>query len=444
MLWCIFVYSSAKMAMVKQEHEEEEVAESKWLYSDQWLVDSVEMKEEEEKPNVFGNNGGVVYDETDKYDETNYDGTGEETDLVGSQVTNDEVDSDSKIVDRHVLSHEEGDKKVIVSDVLGNLCRHQCNSCKKMYETVSGLRKHFKKTGHATQPFNFKSCLFRKVFYTCKICQKKTLCDKHIFLGHARQSHRIQTLAQYLQMTGSVREVASYKREQKRKEELEKLKVEMINSAPVSTKVGNLCRFKCQTCAKKYASKGSLHQHLKVTGHAEPTESVLISSLSKAIVHKCQICSKRILCDLRDLRNHIQVHKIDTLKDYIDKTNLMRISYYSTEKLNLLYKTQSSKYEFTSEYKNSCKFKCTRCAYTCSTWSSLTKHVSVKKHGPLDRIAEYLQKIVFFKCNMCDETVFCEKRFIRSHFYKHKLTVKTYHSSVKHINSVGEMRKKYM
>ncbi len=116
----------------------------------------------------------------------------------------------------------------------------------------------------------------------------------------------------------------------------------------------------------------------------------------------------------------------------------------SPKNLYLLYKTQNSKNSLASENKNLCDFKCTRCAYTCSTWSSLKKHVLVKKHGPLEGIAQYLQKIVFYKCSMCDEKMPCDKSFIQRHFHQHKLTVKTYYSSVKNINSEGEMHKTYL
>ncbi len=85
----------------------------------------------------------------------------------------------------------------------------------------------------------------------------------------------------------------------------------------VSDVVGSLCVYRCKRCGTTHKTRSSLWHHFRKTGHREHG-SDLSSYLIKRVLHKCQLCSKKILCDAHVILGHLRAHNISRIKDYTD------------------------------------------------------------------------------------------------------------------------------
>ena len=82
-------------------------------------------------------------------------------------------------------------------------------------------------------------------------------------------------------------------------------------NGPVTTRVANLCRFRCPVCRAEFETAPALklHQWRKCRGSHAFREST--NCCSKVVLHRCFICHKTVLCERTYLRNHLKYsHKL--------------------------------------------------------------------------------------------------------------------------------------
>ncbi len=77
-----------------------------------------------------------------------------------------------------------------------------------------------------------------------------------------------------------------------------------------------------------------------------------------------------------------------------------------------------------------CRYQCPKCEVTYATRGSLCRHFKKTKHVTLSEICvnDYLIKITAYQCQICSQTVLCDKEVIRLHLlHKHsKMSLKEY------------------
>ncbi len=221
------------------------------------------------------------------------------------------------------------------------------------------------------------------------------------------------------------------------------LKKKALENAPVSDIIKNLCEFQCPQCKRKYFLKNSLQRHLKNTNHGSMTtrESVM-KYMAKIVVHKCHVCSKKILCEIVTVRSHIKrCHGIASIKIYCEKYGLtyeIRKSNIAKNEVKQMCQNLIKNQTATFFVGNLCSFKCSKCEYSCHSWRLMTKHVNDKSHGLLLKPSAYLSSIRLHKCQMCQELLLCDYLIIKDHIKnKHKTKMAAYNSLFPHIESLN-------
>ncbi len=192
------------------------------------------------------------------------------------------------------------DDSVNVTRKFANLCRFRCKLCDFERNGRFNIIYH-SKICHPKEYTGKKRDLFKHVYqrikttwHLCHVCDKKILCEKIDICGHARTVHGLSA-TQY----GSIAE-----------------KVEEKSVGTATNEIANLCRFRCRICGFEVGC------HLKIIAHSKSNhyqEHVLVKIKGETRTyeristswHHCKVCSKRILCDLLAIRNHVyQKHKL--------------------------------------------------------------------------------------------------------------------------------------
>ncbi len=89
-----------------------------------------------------------------------------------------------------------------------------------------------------------------------------------------------------------------------------------LEHAPVSNTVASLCRYKCKECGKIYQARFSLGKHLRQANHAIVGRGCINDYLIKIVSHKCQICFRKVLCDVTTIKEHLRnCHKLKSLNE---------------------------------------------------------------------------------------------------------------------------------
>ncbi len=225
----------------------------------------------------------------------------------------------------------------------------------------------------------------------------------------------------------------------------------IMDKAEISIKVGNLCEYKCNVCGKCYKSKQALSNHFMKTNHVQHEENLNLECyLVKAVLHKCQLCSKKIICERVPLLSHLlYCHKINTFKEYIlmtkaqeEKQGIIRINL--KKEVEQILKTETKDFEITEGFDSHCTFACNVCHKTFKNWRALKYHVASKNHGKITSFSQFLKLIFLHKCKVCLEVIFCDQQIISSHLKTHKLTMKSYKEKKFKANIKEDYAKQYM
>ncbi len=401
------------MLKIKQEKIEDDSS----FNSDQWLRDSVKTEEEDVKNELLTKNHDL---KLEAVEDNNKQGLrkGEKQDEVYVYLSKGNL-SDKQFW-KDVMEKE------TVSKEVKSLCKYRCPKCGKIFQSKEALRHHLRRSKHAIESrTKLSNYLTKIVVHKCKICNERMLCDMKAIRSHIVQCHKIK-IDKYIEMACDMREFLKSEGKRRKRDKPDST----FSSAPVSKEIGSLCRYKCQICNTIYGSSVGLHKHFRKTGHGNHSMSMLKECLIKTVTHKCHYCSVMVLCDMHILRSHVLTHGVRSLRDYMKTAGVNRSlnTLDTQERHKLLFKQNLPKTEseITRAIGNLCKFKCTKCEYTCPSWYKLKCHITSKGHGKISTMTNYVQKETYHKCCICDKVLLCDKLKIGRHVRIHGLTLGTY------------------
>ncbi len=205
---------------------------------------------------------------------------------------------------------------------------------------------------------------------------------------------------------------------------------EAMEHAAVSDCIANLCEYRCAKCSRVFTSRQSLIGHFKKTGHACVKEVNINNFLTKIVMHKCQICSRKILSDKQCIKNHLRNKHNINQQEYITKTKVENKCKRSEWKKEFDKRCASDlkNNDISESVGNYCKFSCTRCEFSCKSWQLMTKHLYSKAHGDIiSSPLKYLKTLKLHRCYICRKLVLCDNQLLTNHLKEyHKMTLPAY------------------
>ncbi len=183
---------------------------------------------------------------------------------------------------------------------------------------------------------------------------------------------------------------------------------------------------------------------MQKTKHAILSRGFSKTYLIKIVAYYCKICSEKVLCDTREIKNHVRIHQIKTLKEYVDKTDEIRESRKTQieNSFDNFCSKITMKQKPTQMVGNLCIFSCSKCDFSSKKWSFMKVHIKTCSHCPVRPPFLYATSTTLHKCQVCSKLVLCDKKIINQHISKHNYNIKTY-KAMSNIPNQEEMFKEY-
>ncbi len=394
-------------------------------------------------------------------------------------------ESVSKIKQLKLL--EEG---TISKGKIGNLCRFACPRCKKTTKSLSVLRRwhsdHQLKCSFPIKYNTWEEFAIKVVTHQCGICSKIILCEKDFILMHARL-HKIKSVNEYVEKTGSVMKPSMRKRRETI-QEIEKCEVlksvdsnhkntsekskshkskevsplvkspgitsevsinsqdesdkshhmsNILEEAPVSETLDkDLCSFSCTECQETLSTWQGIKCHMKATHQIIPKNSEHLRYMLKIVVHICKICSEKVICESTFLNHHVRKHNM-SLQEY--KLQFACESVSRTKQFKLLEEGKSSN----DQIGNMCEFTCPHCEMINNSFATLRSQHRTKRTNCPFKIRyksweECATSVTTHSCGICSKLLPCDMEFIKEHIRQHK--IKSVNEYLKKTGCVRELR----
>ncbi len=310
-----------------------------------------------------------------------------------------------------------------VSRNVADLCEYQCPKCSKIFSARDLLIRHFKKTKHVEFfQGSVNKYLVKVVAHKCYICSNIFLSDKKVILSHISQSHKIDNLKKYCDMTEATNEF--------------KIVSTKCSSLPeyhfdTTGMIANLCKFSCQKCKYSSWSWGLMARHLRSSTHTTFLSADQYATRKK--FHKCFVCKEVLLCDSRIICSHAVAHQMKLadyrklnkkpvknelyamyckeLKDVISKIPVVEAKPHYVLSPNSL-----PNHQVTRDVGNCSFFKCPRCNESDLSYKLLLAHCKKEhqmKHVPFN--SQNVAEARYHKCHVCDKIVLCDEHLIARH-----------------------------
>ncbi len=208
-----------------------------------------------------------------------------------------------------------------LSKTVGNLCVFACSICKSQYNNSLCFRNHFAK--HWPRPIEPLTTYLDKGFsYQCNLCSKLMLCDKNILQSHMRVVHgkkkndkesvSFSSKSQYHMLQDLFTKDIPVSSTLSKKSVLP---VEKLHIKEITSKIGNLCRYKCPYCdSKDFTSFTNLRQHCKMAHNFGLSYNP--SLVTEARWHACLLCPMAVMSDRYFLSKHLTMTHKKCLPDY--------------------------------------------------------------------------------------------------------------------------------
>ncbi len=310
----------------------------------------------------------------------------------------------------------------MVSDSVADLCQYRCKNCDATFSSRLLLARHLKKTNHAQVRYGtLNNYLTNVVAHKCQLCFKRILCDKRTVLSHLIQHHNISTFKEYCDKTNT-----KYKgRKSQYLMEYNLFGTSSTQNEP-TTRVEDLCQFKCVSCDFTCLKWRLMTKHINTTGHGSVLS--LTKYIASVTFHKCLVCEELVPSDYHIIANHLRIHKL-TMKTYKNMFNISR-SDNTKEKVGRPKKSRAKNKAFgksllnapiSNAISNLCEYKCPNCDLTFPSKNSLSYHFKKSKHAVSQgkgKINNYLTKTVAHKCTVCQRRVLCDSVTIMNHVWK--------------------------
>ncbi len=314
----------------KRKWEDEEFCTD--FLSDEWLRENVEMEVAETKPKIKLELVKTESAECSSNDVIRHARKGDEK----LEVPSKNVPIVPKIKKRRKNKDKEQKKQSLViknADVSesasSGLCTLTCTVCSSKYSSWDEFKKHMKSKHNTTlvRKTDFEKYLTNAVVHVCRICSEKILCDSTHLGQHYHSKHKMG--------------LSEYRKQFCCETYIEKREKILINGALSTNIIGDLCTFQCQVCAQTFNGIRAIQIHSKECC-PNVQAKFWVDCITKVITHKCNICSKPMLCDQHIIMSHLRhSHGYKNLDEYAKKEG---ITYITNKELkqNLTF-TQSCK-----------------------------------------------------------------------------------------------------
>ncbi len=484
-------------------------------YNDEWLKENVEMEVAETKSQVKlettktecveGFSGDVIPHARNE-DET-MTGSSKKK-MIVPKIKKRHNNKDKEIQEQSLVK-----KKAAVSEsATSGLCTMTCIFCSDKYSCWDEFKKHMKLKHNkiVIRKPDFEKYLTKATVHVCRICAEKVFCEGKHLADHFATKHKLN--------------LSNYRKKYNCESWVEKLEKVLINGTLSTDTIGDLCTFQCQTCQQTFNGTRAIQNHSRECC-PNVQAKFWVDYIREIVTHRCNVCSKLILCDRSLISAHVtRNHGFKNLDEYAKKEGFTYITNkelkqnltftqncksrsarklngtkYVLEKnvrecVNLVDQDQSKNNDAEGDYslkkclakmtksksasnkihtskkgiealsennsrkegkrpvtitvqmedlvmKNAevsenaetglCTFTCPDCSVNYRSRVSFELHMkkSHNKHIKMTNVesCRFMTKATVHVCQICDERVFCEKTFLKGHFFnKHKLTLSSY------------------
>ncbi len=212
----------------------------------------------------------------------------------------------------------QGEGGVVVTHKVANLATFSCRWCDFSSAFWKELRLHLVGSKRCSSRVARGMDLLRdfvspgSAWHACVLCGKRVVCTVHSIRLHISRWH------------------SSVRMEEYRDRVRRKLGLEGVTR----TDVANLCTFSCPKCAvwgttTTFRGWRRLRQHMKEKHSSTPSNhskstvgsreieiELFLEAGRPPVWHQCQVCRRRVLCDLDFIGCHVRLHRM-TLRKYI-------------------------------------------------------------------------------------------------------------------------------
>ncbi len=223
-----------------------------------------------------------------------------------------------------------------------NKCSFLCKICNQMFDTKDKLKIHTKEEHKNSEicSSEWDQTVAKFLLHTCQICQENVLWEKEAVTNHLKSKHGISKLdyaSKYLE---------SYEENEECQKEMKKYDDWM-----------NRCIFQCLLCESHVSMtrKSTLISHIRCR-HKEDRLDYFgrfkDETMTKAVHHVCQICTKSLLWDESAIQKHIklcheltpEIYKAKFMSSYTEDTKLIeKLRREENHQLFVATKTSKSK-----------------------------------------------------------------------------------------------------
>ncbi len=311
---------------------------------------------------------------------------------------------------------------------LNGLCHFKCLQCSTRHEGWEFFCSHMKQS-HNEKPkrADHKMFLSKAILHVCEICSKRILCDCSFLESHMNHKHQMPIL-EYRRLyednhAPKPKDIIS-------KGELRGKQMQTLAAGTLSmNKIGNFCSYKCPSCNTTSNNYDTFRRHKAKNKMCSQEISAkdFYMYTTEVVTHRCNICSKLLLCDLKFISIHMFNHGIKKIGEYSERTGC-EVSTSSKIRSKAMEEVfQGAK--MSDSIGNLCKYKCTNCGHIRTNWPGMMDHLKKNKH--YDSCGKewfrYLTETVIHQCVMCSQKVLNDRYFIKSHLRKsHGLTLRDY------------------
>ncbi len=310
---------------------------------------------------------------------------------------------------------------------VSGLCIFKCTDCDSTFTNWESLSSHIKTHSkwkrhkrkiHSSEFGNF---IVKAVVHVCKICSDRIICDRVLLKLHFKSKHKMS--------------LEKYKHQYKCDSYWTIKYTRLLQRGSLSAnKIGNLCVFSCPVCQKTFKTYSSFGNHTNISCKSANTTARRLQNLKKVISHKCLLCSKLLLCDLRFIKTHLKGHhKTMTIRKYASITGCS-IAGVDMEK-DKSFEEMAKVAEVTDQIGNFCRYKCDHCnEHFAEKWPSMFAHLkNVHGSSPTKGCHEkHVIKVVMHECKGCGFKLLNDRHILRNHIQSHhQMTLSGYAAKYK-------------
>ncbi len=297
----------------------------------------------------------------------------------------------------------------VSNDAASGLCQFDCLECHKSFFNWVNKALHVNSQHNKSISMkNFKDYLYKVTIHICQICSERVLSDSRFLSHHFGPKHGL-SLNEYRQ---------KFKCDSSLKKDLQS---SLERGRFSQNEIGNLCTYRCKGCNNVYHSSQTFQRHnLCKSANCPITEDTpqWQTSLEKVVKHKCKLCSKVLLCDTRNIINHIlKKHDMKSIGEYAKKTGCTVKKSFSMVTLKHDTLVDNSHALVLIKIGNYCSFTCAKCDHKSSKWCNMRRHLK-STHKLCCRQGDwhnFVSKAVMHKCHICREKILNDYEFISTH-----------------------------